>query len=260
MNADGAGKTASRYSHPFLAGARQVEAHCSAGRCDMPILYDDVSQLFAFWRVPLAAAAALVPDGRLEPLPVFGKAVAGFAAFEYRGTTIGSYNEIGLVILVRRRGSAPSLWRLLRRPEREPDAAFHVVNLPVTTELARAAGVEFWGYPKYVKPIRTQFGRDAVSIGLEGELSLECRSGPGLSLAAFPVTTFSALRGRLLHTAIPTDGRLRFGGAASLKLKTLGDGPCARTVRALGLDRAKPFAVFRNDALRVILPFGEPAD
>ncbi|TJY56217.1 hypothetical protein E4T66_19855 [Sinimarinibacterium sp. CAU 1509] len=257
MNAEGARKSANRYSHPFLAATPQVEAHCSAGRCDMPILYEDASQVFAFWRVPLADAAALMPDGRLEPMPVFGKAIAGFVAFEYRDTSAGAYNEIGLVILVRRRQTSPSLWRLLRHPEREPDAGFYVVNLPVTTPLARAAGVEFWGYPKYVKPIPTHFARESVHIELDGELTFDHRSGHGVGVDAFTVTTFSILKGKLIHTVIPTHGRLRFGGAGSVVLKITGDGPAARTVQALGMDRSRPLAVFRNDALRVILPYGE---
>ncbi|MFA5940645.1 MAG: acetoacetate decarboxylase family protein [Sinimarinibacterium sp.] len=258
MNAEGAAKSrpVNPYSHPFLVGTQQVAAHCSAGPCDMPILYDDASQVFSVWRVPLAAAAALLPDARLEPLPVFGKAIAGFVAFEYRGTTAGAYNEIGLVVLARRRKTAPSLWRVLRHPEAEPDAGFYVVNLPVTTALARAAGVEFWGYPKYVNPIRTVFGRDTVHVELEGELTFDHRTGVGLTLDAFAVTTFSILRGRLLHTVIPTHGRVRFGGAGTVVLKRSGDGPTARTVEALGLDCRRPLAVFRNDQLRVVLPYG----
>lgn len=248
-----------RYTHPFLAGTRQTEAHCSAGRCDMPILYDDASQVMALYRVPLAAAAALLPDGRLEPLPVLGKAVAGFVAFEYRQTSAGAYNEIGLVILVKRRKTRPSLLKLLRAPLSEPDAAFYVVNLPVTTALARAAGVEFWGYPKYVKDIGTRFAPREVEISLAGELEFSYRAGPGLTLPAFPLATFSIHRRKLLRTEIPTHGRLRFGGARSAELRCVGKGPTASTVQALGLDRAKPFLVCRNDALRVILPYGWPA-
>ncbi len=245
------------YTHPFLAGTRQIEAHCSAGRCDLPILYEGASQLFALYRVAPAAAAALIPDQRLEPMVVFDKAVAGIAAFEYRDTTAGIYNEIGLVVLVRRRQTRPSLLRLLRNPAKEPDAAFYVVNLPVTTELARAAGVEYWGYPKYVTAIETNFDSDGVRITLSGEFGFRYRQGPGLSLKTFPFTTFSIKRGQLLRTIIPTHGRMRFGGAGSVELDLLGDGPTARSVRALGLERLKPFAICRNDALRVILPKGE---
>lgn len=245
------------YTHPFLAGTRQLEAHCSAGRCDLPILYEDASQMLALYRVALDAAAALIPDQRLEPMPVFGKAVAGIAAFEYRDNTAGKYNEIGLVVLARRRQTRPSLLRLLRKPATEPDAAFYVVNLPVTTELARAAGAEFWGYPKYVTAIETNFTGNGVRFTLAGEFALNYRKGPGLSLAAFPVTTFSIKHGQLLRTVIPTHGRMRFGGAGSVELDLLGDGPTARSVRALGLQHLKPFAISRNDALRVILPAGE---
>ena len=61
--------------------------------------------------------------------------------FEDRATSIGPYGEIGLALLVRRAGTQPSRLGALRNLRDVHDAGLFV-NLPVTTEAARAAGVE----------------------------------------------------------------------------------------------------------------------
>lgn len=256
MAAEGSNATQARYAHPFLKDTVQTPAQCSAGACAMPILYNDSSQIFMFYRVPLAAASELISDPRLEPLPVLGAAIAGFAAFEYRDTSAGPYNEVAVTLLTRRRGTSPSWLRYLTDPARVPDAAFFVASLPVTTELARAAGADFWGFPKYVAPISTRFRPEAVHVELAGELSLDYRIGPSLTLPSPPIATFSVRQGQLLRTLIRTHGTLRLGRGAAASLTCSGDGPTERCVSALGLADRKPFAVCRVDPFRAILPFG----
>lgn len=256
MGAEGSNAVQGRYAHPFLRDTVQSPAQCSAGVCAMPILYNDSSQVFLFYRVPLAAAAGLIPDPRLEPLPVFGAAIAGLAAFEYRDTSAGPYNEVAVTVLARRRGTAPSWLRYLFDPAGVGDAAFYVASLPVTTELARAAGADFWGFPKYVTTIATRFAPDQLRIELGGELNLDYRSGPGLTLASPPLATFSVHHGQLERTLIRTHGAMHLGRGAGASLSCVGDGPTAHCVRALGLEQRKPFAVCRVDPFRAILPFG----
>jgi len=50
-----------------------------------------------------------------------GNAVVAVYAWEYRDSTLGAYNEVGLGIMARRRGRRPSLVTLARDMRRQDD-------------------------------------------------------------------------------------------------------------------------------------------
>ncbi len=227
-----------------------------AGPCDLPILYRDASQFGVFFRIELARARALLAGTTVEPWPVLGAAVGALYVWEYRDSTVGSYGEVGLGIQARRRGARPSLVRLGLDMRAQRDQGIWVVNLPVTTREAYEAGVELWGYPKYVTPIETRFTDQGarVRLGDELELSIGRLRGPSMKL---PVVTYTERGGRLLRTTIEVDAPVRWGTGRSAELTVLGDGPTARSIENLGLTRAPRLAAFRTDRFRAILPAGE---
>lgn len=229
----------------------------SCGPCELPIFYQEASLLAAIWRVDGKRAQPLVPVD-FEPWLVLGKALAMLCIFEYRQTSIGPYGEIGLALLVRKKGTKPSLLRALGDLRKEEDQALYVVNLPVTTEEAHAAGVEIWGYPKYVRNIETRFTPDEVHAELAGEVSVTMGGGRTLRTRGLPFVTYSVnSEHRLLRTIIDVDHDVRWGGASTVDLKVLGDGPTSRTIRALGLEGTKPSFAFRTDEMRSVLPRGK---
>jgi hypothetical protein len=240
----------------FFESVRQTPAKMSSGTCDLPILYRDASQFGVFFRIELERAQALLEGTALEPWPVLGAAMGAIYVWEYRDSTVGSYNELGLGIQARRRGTRPSLVRLGLDMRAQLDQGIWVVNLPVTTQGAYQAGVEIWGYPKYVTPIETRFddGGASVRLGDELELSLGPMRGPAMKL---PVVTYTARGGRLLRTVIEVKEPVRWGTAASARLRVLGDGPTASSVKKLGLESARPLLAFRTDRFQAILPAGD---
>jgi hypothetical protein len=240
----------------FFARVPQAPHPTSEGPVDLPIYYRDASLFGVFFAADLDACRALVGPRSIEPWPLLGRAVVALYAWEYRGTTVGVYNEVGLGIQARRRGSAPSLLRLARDMTADDDQGIWVVNLPVTTRAAFTAGVELWGYPKYVTPIKTSFGRDGVRVRLGDELELSAGELHGPSLPGLPVVTYTAHEGRLLRTVIDVNHRARWGTGAGVRLDLLGDGPTASSLRALGLAGKKPLASFRTDTFRSRLPAG----
>src|SRR5262245_12409913 len=96
----------------FFDAVQQSPARTSAGTCDLPILYRDASQFGVFFRIELERARALLAGTTIEPWPVLGAALGAIYVWEYRDSTVGSYNEVGLGIQARRRGTSPSLVRL----------------------------------------------------------------------------------------------------------------------------------------------------
>lgn len=229
----------------------------SIGSVELPIRYTDGSALACIHRVDLADARAVVASECFEPLPVGGRALAQLVALEYRETSVGPYNELGVLVLARRTGSSPSAVRSLVRPASVEDAGWFVVNLPVTTGFTCASGRELWGFPKYVTRIDTEFTRDSAEIILGEELVIEHRARFGVTIAAPPYVFFSELHGRPLRTVVPMDHRIRMGGVRSVRIHVTGNGPTAATVRRLGLAQRRPMMAVRADHLKFTLPLGD---
>jgi hypothetical protein len=240
---------------PFL-NIDTTEVSTSAGPCTMPIRYYDASLIAAVYRVSAAAAREAVVDPEVEPLLVAGKAAVLVCGFEYRGSTIGPYNEVGVAVLAKRAGSRPSLLKTLWDQRAVTDVGLSVVALPVTTPEACAAGRELWGYPKYVTPITTAFSDEAVELGIPGEFTMTVGKPGRLTMAGLPFITLSTSGGSLLRTIIEVDHRTQLGGAVELSLT--GSGPTADALRTLGVDKASPSVVFRTNGMRSVLPLGTP--
>jgi hypothetical protein len=240
------------------AGATVCTERFSMGELELPIRFTDGSALACIYRVDLAAARDIMTGDCFEPLPVGGRAMVQLMALEYRDSSVGPYNELGLLVLARRPGSLPSAMRLLMAPATVEDAGWFVVTLPVTTGLTCASGRELWGFPKYVTRIDTEFARDGVEVILGEELVIEHRGRFGVPMPAPPYVFFTELDGRLLRTVVPTRHRLRMGGARSVRVHVTGDGPTAAAVRRLGLAGRRPMVVARTDHLDFDLPLGKP--
>jgi hypothetical protein len=240
----------------FFEGVAQTEHPTSQGACALPILYRDCEWFGLFYRVDLAKARALVPDTRIEPWPIFGKAVLALFVYQYHDTSIGPYGELGVGFQCRRAGSAPSLFKLARDMGAQDTQGVWVTNLPVTTPAACAAGRELWGYPKYVTSITTEFTAEAASVRLGDELNIVLPTPQLIKLKGQATTTFTARGDDLVRTVVGVDHDLTWGSGNGTKLELLGEGPTATTLRALGVQELNPLAAARCDGFRAILPAG----
>jgi len=239
----------------FFEDVTQTPRALSEGSCDLPILYRDASIVGVFWNVDIAPAREVLAGATIEPWPLLGRAVVAIYAWEYRDSSVGSYGEVGLGIQARRKGSSPSLLRLGLDMKAQEDQGIWVVSLPVTTRDAYRAGVEIWGYPKYVTPIETRF-HETIHVRLGDELSLEVAPIRGPESVGLPVVTYTEKEGVLLRTVIEVDHRVRWGLGGGTKLEILGSGRTADAAKALGLADKRPNAVFRTDGFRAKLPAG----
>ncbi len=241
----------------------------SAGLVDLPILYEDASNVLALFEADLRGATALLESTGLEPGIVQGnRALVGLSFYEYRRTTVGAYNEVGTAILARRpgeRGLLPGLAELLVEPRRRHVGAW-VVDLPVTTEAADAAGRELWGYPKFVTPIDFALvGRSFRSVvhdpgGGPPICEIAGSMGPGVPVPALSVLTFSRLGDALVRTPIdvraPTRAHAR--GDVTLHVGSSSHRMAAH-LRTLGVDGARPKALLVTARLQALLHAGSRA-
>lgn len=151
----------------FFKGVPQqtIDADGLSGK--LPCFYYDNMALSVVYTAPLERLRALLPDSRYEPLRLTGRSgLLAITAFNYRDTDIAPYNELSIAVLLEKPGLGgfPPLG-LLRQNWQQAFHAF-VVELPVTTEIARRGGVELYNYPKFLADIDFTDHGDRVSCRL----------------------------------------------------------------------------------------------
>jgi hypothetical protein len=167
---------------PFFEGVRQVTATIAGEEAKLPIFYYDGTAQTAVFPARLSALRNLMPDPRFSPARLApGLGAVGVSCFEYRDTDIGAYNELAISVILKEPGSGSNLpGRALLAGLRRNQLHAWVHHLPVTTEIARAGGVDFYNYPKFIASIEFDDGPSGRSCMLaEGdERILELHGAP----------------------------------------------------------------------------------
>lgn len=260
------------HDDPFFLVPRHP-VRTSEGAVELPILYYDTSALFAFFMVDRARVEGLLAGTGLEPaLTVGGLALAALACFEYRDTSVGVYNEVGLCVAVTRQGEAQELggWKDMLATLQQPEmrhVAFHILDLPVTTAAANAAGREIWGFPKFVTDIPFQLkGREVncqvMAPGTDKPvMTLTGRMGPSIPAVPLSLALLSRHEGRLCRSTVNVRGGTRLALPGSVRL-AVGNGGHAMAERldALGLGNARPLALMWTHAFQSRLNEGVDLD
>jgi len=155
---------------------------------------------------------------------------------------------------------------LLRKPEKRRVAAY-VLDLPVTTVLANAAGRELWGYPKFVTPIEFRLdGRDVDTAvkepgGTDDLCRLAGRLGRGVPAPPLSLVTYTRLDGALLRTHVDVRGRVMLRTRGSLVLRVgASKHAMAEHLRTLGLDGARPLLAMATERFQSKLHAGVKVD
>jgi hypothetical protein len=240
----------------------------SQGPVELPILYYDVSVFQAFFKVSAAAAEKMLSGTGLRPVLAGKDALVGLAFFEYRRTSIGPYNEVGVCLACypAYENGQPSAIRDFLRPSLQRKLGFHILDLPVTTPAANAAGRELWGYPKFVAEIPLAFGpgRFEGAVLDPGSpapiVTLTGTHGAALPVTGIDLVLFSHLDGALLKTVVDVDAKFHTALGAGFTLSVgASKHRMAENLRALGLHGASPVGIQRTDAFRSRLHAGRKA-
>lgn len=239
----------------------------SQGQVDLPICYYDASHYMATFPVKAARAQEKLDGLPLEPVLAGGKAMVALSFFKYRNTSIGPYHEVGLALLVVPKGEDPTIPSIAQLPQRASQGTigFHLLDLPVSTPVADAAGRELWGYPKFVADLSMEIEGEHFCgrvLNPQGEMimSLQGERGFGLDdeLPGLDLLTYSMHAGQLLRTCIRTRYTCDTRGGGSLKL-TNGDTShrMADNIRDLGLVGRSPKLWQTTEHFESVLPAGE---
>lgn len=193
--------------------------------------------------------------------------LGGLAWYEYRDTDIGSYREVAVAVSVQPRNRRPSLLPRLNlwAPSSRRKVGFHILHLPVTTRVACAAGVELWGFPKFVTDISLEIKQDVIVGEVQDPETAETivrLSGDvfgGLPLPGSDLVLYSQRGSVPLRTVVKT--RVWFsslGGSSFHLLPGYSRHPMAETIRSLGLHERHPWLVQFSRSFQSRLPLGIP--
>jgi len=185
--------------HEFFQGVRQWEFQREGMQGKIPTFYYDTTSLTAVYTADTSRVRQRLPLARMHPVELLpGRALVAFTAFEYRRTDIDPYNEFSIAFPVALDRRPVPLLTMVRQLLRRRLTAY-VWQLPVTTEIARAGGVELFGYPKFIADIdfEKDAGRVVCRLSEKGEsiLSLTGKVLPTRRRKLSRIVTFSVIDG-----------------------------------------------------------------
>ncbi|RRJ31179.1 acetoacetate decarboxylase family protein [Halocatena pleomorpha] len=180
----------------------------------------------------------LLPSG-LSPVRLGPRrAAVTFLAVEYHsvdGGTVEPYNEFGVLVPAFRDASNSGF-----RGRLPGGVGGYVWYLPVTTEPARALGVEIWGYPKVTGEIDiTDSGsRRQTTVSVDGKHLLTVEIGRPSSLPVEPsvrTESYTVQDGTVLKEPLSFEGQFGVWPLSTQLSYTLGSHPRADALRELSL-------------------------
>lgn len=142
-------------SSRFFEGVHQVQVPFGDQPLKLPVFYYDGSAMTGVFPARLSALRRWMPDRRFVPARLApGVGAVTITCFEYSDTDIDPYNELAIAVpLARPQGAVNVPGRALLGAARRNQYDVFIHHLPVTTELARRGGVEFYNYPKFLAAI-----------------------------------------------------------------------------------------------------------
>lgn len=201
----------------------------------LPVFYYAAATLSAQFLAPITRVRQLLPSSRMHPLRVTPwHCVVTISALEYRDSDIGPYNELSIGIPVVLDEPSPLFVGTLRQVPAVPKV--YIKHLPVTTEIARDAGVDLAGYPKFLAEITFERGNEWVKCHLHeaGQhiLTLTGREGTLNGRPRSRIHLITIREGYILRSEMIVSERNQVSGGGSRDARLeLGEHPIAQALK-----------------------------
>lgn len=229
----------------FSGAVTQRDANLNGQVLPAPTSYYDGVAMMAVFPARLNMLRAVLPDPSLVPAQLApGVGVVGVSCFEYHDSDIGPHNQLPISIVLNQPYFCANLpGRALVSGLRQRQLDTWVQHLPVTTETARTAGVDYYHHPTFLASIECTAdpGRRScrVAEGSEHILTLSAPTIPTARAAGLQLFSHLWIDGRPRTSEFKVNahamGESLSPGAATL---TLGDRhPIARELAGMLLQR-----------------------
>ena len=210
----------------FFADVKLEEIEVSGICFKLPVRYFDCSRIRASFPAPAAKVQEVLPSEKLKPVQIKpGTTAVSLAAYEHRHIEgFEQYNEFGI--------SVPVLYKTADKDTGL--SGIYVLHLPVTTEETCRAGVELYGFPKFIAEISLEDagemrrcrvraeGKDIITLEVK-KLVTESRSSD--------IYAYTVKDGKLLRTLIQMQGQVGTSSLAGGASYILGDHPIAEELQ-----------------------------
>jgi hypothetical protein len=243
----------------------------SYARTQVPMFFYKVALRVVNYFVEYDRVLPVLKGTGLLPVRFFnGKALASLTFFNYQQVTVGAYDEVVVAAMVYPQAlgppSMPFPKLLLAKKEKwSKNMGSYVIEMPVTIPGARAAGREIWGFPKFLTRIPYRLSGNHFEFGVmdpdteEPIVEVKGEMGPGISAKAFDLAAFTNYEDSIFRVVTEVDGKIKNCTCKRLEVKVgRSSHRMAESIRALGLDKAKPLVVMSSDYVQTRLNPGKP--
>ena len=160
----------------FFDRVERVELELAGKKWQLPIFYRAARMLTLVLPANYLALRKMLPDVRYRPAQTApGVGAIHLTAFEYYDTDVEPYNEFAIGIMVNNPNfMAVPAYNMLRQLVQNQFYTY-IHHLPVTTELALRAGIDFYNYPKLITSIDFEDTDDWMTCRLAEGDDLICR-------------------------------------------------------------------------------------
>lgn len=160
----------------FFDRVEQVDLEVAGMKFKMPIFYRAARMLTLVFPANYLALRRMLPDRRFTPAQMApGVGAIHLTAFEYYDTDVEPYNEFAIGILVNNPNMAKVPSYNVLRQLLQTEFYTYIHHLPVTTDLALRAGIDFYNYPKLITSIDFEDTADWIKCNLAEGDELICR-------------------------------------------------------------------------------------
>ncbi len=225
----------------FFKGIQHVEMPWGDKTISAPQFFYDTMSASAHFLAPVDVITSMLPSERMIPIRVWpGKCIVSISLFEYRDCDLGPYNEIGVVVPVTIDKPTPMFTGVFRNAPSEPYV--YVKHLPVTTEDAKNAGVEFANYPKTIGDIQYTYEEEWVHCSWKDDgvkvMDISIKKGQPGPVDRTRMHAINADAGRLVRVESIVSERQESVGTNPDAVKlSLGEHPVADDIRKMQLGK-----------------------
>jgi len=151
----------------FFRGIEQFEINFEGEKGKIPVFYRSTYGMFGFFPAKSSKVKELLPARIKEkfkvPELIPGLTLCGIAGFMYKNSTLGHYNEVAITFPVKQKQKMkPNTFILNLTDIIRGEFHVYVRHLPVTTKIAKEAGVIIYNYPKFIADIEFQNGSSFI--------------------------------------------------------------------------------------------------
>jgi hypothetical protein len=204
--------------------------------------------------------ARLVPHDDLKPVELFpGWGAVAFGCFEFTQTSIGPYLEFAVSVPVRYRPYIDIPLIPLFNEEKFKDYGMWIHRLPNSTQTAVDAGIEHWGYPKFLADMKIEIEEEDLVGTLEADgeniFTLRVRTtGLEPKQARSEMSTFSIKDNELLRTTLACDSEGCIAGGLNKASIRFGSHKFGLELGAAGVKTDFPLQIRYFPTWSMVLP------